>query len=308
MTFSRRTFLSRAAVAVGAFDPAPGAPAAIDTHTHFYDIARTEGVPWPPKSEPVLYRTHLPPEFQVLSEPHNVAGTVIVEASPWVEDNQWILDLAADYPFVVGFIGNLEAGKPEFAANLRRFARNPLFRGLRLGARAIAGGMGQRPFEDDLRRMADARLTLDVVGGSAMLSDVRRVAALAPKLRMVIDHLPFEEWDGKPEVMRQGLAPIARLPNVYIKISNVVRRREGGVIEDPAFYRPGLDVLWELFGADRLVFGSNWPVSNRIAPYATLHGIVAGYFRAKGPLAAEKYFRNNSKAAYRWITRQRQTA
>ena len=300
MTLSRRTFLSHAALAVASFDRLP---AVIDTHTHFYDIGRPQGVPWPPKSEPVLYRTHLPPEFQTLTAPHNVVGTVIVEASPWVEDNQWILDLAGENPFIVGFIGNLEAGKPEFAVNLRRFARNPIFRGLRLNGRALAGGLGQRPFEDDLRRMADARLTLDVVGNASMLPDVRRVAALAPGLRIVIDHLPFEEWDGRPEAMREGLAPFAQLSNVFIKVSNVVRRREGRVIEDPAFYRPGLDVLWQLFGANRLVFGSNWPVSNRIAPYAALYGIVASYFQSKGARAAENYLRANSKAAYSWIDR-----
>ena len=71
----------------------------VDTHTHFYDPSRPQGVPWPPKSETTLYRTVLPAEFQKLAEPQGVKGTVVVEASAWVEDNQWVLDLAANDPF-----------------------------------------------------------------------------------------------------------------------------------------------------------------------------------------------------------------
>jgi L-fuconolactonase len=295
MMLTRRHFLARAASAVLSFDRLP---AAIDTHTHFYDVTRPQGVPWPQKSEPILYRTHLPPEFIQLTQSCNVTGTVIVEASPWIEDNQWILDLAKDQPFIVGFIGNLEAGKPEFAGNLKRFARNPIFRGIRLGARAVASGMPQPAFQNDLRRMEELRLTLDVLGGASMLPDVHRIAKLAPKLRIVIDHLPFEEWDADPAAMRTALAAIAKLPNVYAKVSNVVRRKNDQIIEDPAYYRPGLDALFGLFGPNRLVFGSNWPVSNRVASYATLHSIVADYFQHKGANITEKYFRTNSIAAY----------
>lgn len=295
MKLTRRDFL---AVSAAAVLPAAPLPKAIDTHTHFYDVTRPQGVPWPQKSESILYRTHLPPEFIQLTAPQNVAGTVIVEASPWIEDNQWILDLAKDQPFIVGFIGNLEAGKPEFAGNLKRFARNRLFRGLRLGARAIASGLSQPAFQNDLRRMEDLRLTLDVLGGASMLPDVQRIANLAPKLRIVIDHLPFEEWDADPAAMRTALAAIAKMPNVYAKVSNVVRRKDDKIIEDPAHYRPRLDVLYDLFGPNRLVFGSNWPVSNRVAPYASLHAIVSDYFQRKGANIAEKYFRTNSIAAY----------
>lgn len=278
-------------------------PTAIDTHTHFYDPARKQGVPWPPPGETVLYRPHYPREFQTLTKPQNVAGTVVIEASPWVEDNQWILDLAKDDPFIVGFIGNLELGKPEFAANLKRFAANPLFRGLRLNGRSLANGLGQKSFDKDMQRLSERRCALDVLGDAAMLPNVVRAAKFAPKLRVIIDHLPFAEWDKDLTEMRRALGDVALLPNVYAKVSNVARRVEAKVIVSPEIYRPALDVLWELFGEDRLVFGSNWPVSNRVAPYASLHKIVADYFSARGQMAAEKFFWKNSLAAYGWIAR-----
>ena len=152
-------------------------------------------------------------------------------------------------------------------------------------------------------RMGERQYALDVLGDGAMLPDVLRVAKLAPGLRVVIDHLPFGEWDNNVEAMRRALADVAQSPNVYAKVSNVVRRVDGRVIETSESYRPALDVLWSLFGADRLVYGSNWPVSNRVAPYAILHKIVLDYFLAKGQTQAEKFFLKNSLAAYRWISR-----
>src|SRR5687767_877743 len=309
MTQSRRAFLQNAALTAAAAlcsrpdSSAVLAPWAIDTHTHFYDPTRTQGVPWPPATETVLYKPHYPRSFQRLTQPLHVVGTVVVEASPWVEDNQWILDLAKQNPFIVGFIGHLELGKPEFAANLKRFGANPLFRGLRVSGRALANGLEQTAFEHDLLRLAEHQYALDVLGEAALLPNVLRAAKLAPRLRIVIDHLPFGEWDQDVLAMQRALAEVAEAPNVYAKVSNVVRRVKGQVVETPEFYRPALGSLWKLFGADRLIFGSNWPVSNRVAPYGVLHRIVADYFLAEGPVAAEKFFWKNSLAAYRWVPR-----
>ncbi|NOT58961.1 MAG: amidohydrolase family protein [Acidobacteria bacterium] len=303
--YSRREFVQRAASAV-AFNRlvAETFIPAIDTHTHFYDPARPQGVPWPKPEEKLLYQPYYPPQFVSLTQPLNVVGTVVVEASPWVEDNQWILDLAKEHSSIVAFIGNLKLGQPEFAAQLKRFSANPLFRGLRLSEGTIVAGIGERAFEMDIQRLGERAMTLDVLGGAAMLPNVIKLAKLAPRLRIVIDHLPFAAWDEAPETMRTALGEVARLPQVYAKVSNVVRRDNGGnVITDLAHYRASLDVLWQLFGADRLVYGSNWPVSERVAPYVTCHQIVAEYFNSQGKTASEKFFWRNSRRAYGWLAR-----
>ena len=309
---SRRQFLQYAGASLAAasvFAHPKSAIAAlvsmpvIDTHTHFYDPTRPQGVPWPPRTDPLLYKPHLPEHFRALTEKHGVVGTVVVEASSLIQDNQWILDLAKENPVIVGFIGNLELGKPEFADRLERFSANPIFRGLRLHGVTLTSNLGLRAFKDDLRRLADRQLTLDLVGDTQMLPAIGRLAKLSPELRIVIDHLPFREWDGDATTMRRALARIARLPNVYAKISNVVRRADERIVVKPDFYRPGLDMLWELFGPDRAMFGSNWPVSNRIAPYAGVYKVVADYFSTKERSEAEKFFWKNSQTAYQWKPR-----
>ena len=145
---SRRRFLAAAAqVAAGAtwtgvaatLQAAPGQPVSgpdaftvIDAHTHFYDPTRPAGVPWPPRDDKLLYRRVLPQDYLALPAYKPVTGTVVVEASPWVEDNQWVLDLAAKQPFIVGVVGNLPVGTKESAGHLKRFAANRLFRGIRI--------------------------------------------------------------------------------------------------------------------------------------------------------------------------------
>jgi len=105
----------------------------IDTHTHFYDPTRPEGVPWPNPDDDVLYRTVMPDDYKRLAVPEGVTGTVVVEASKWIEDNKWILDLAANEPYIVGFVGNLDPNDEDFEDNLNRFSGNVLFRGIRIG-------------------------------------------------------------------------------------------------------------------------------------------------------------------------------
>ena len=103
----------------------------IDTHVHFYDPQRPQGIPWPPPDNALLYRTVLPEHCMALAVPEGVTGAIVVEASPWVEDNQWILDIAQGEPFIVGFVGNLHPASDDFGANLDRLSENPLFSGIR---------------------------------------------------------------------------------------------------------------------------------------------------------------------------------
>ncbi|TXT18353.1 MAG: amidohydrolase 2, partial [Planctomycetota bacterium] len=161
----------------------------VDCHTHFYDPTRPEGVPWPGKGDAVLYRTILPKQFLEQAAPVGVTKTIVVEASPRVEDNAWLLDLAAKNPSIIGVVGNLTPGKPEFAGHLKRFAANKLYRGIRVNHNAVKAGLDQAEFLADVRRLAELGLELDVNGGPDMPADVARLAEKLPELRIVINHL-----------------------------------------------------------------------------------------------------------------------
>lgn len=305
---SRRQFLASTTLGVAAASAwADEAPLAIlDTHTHFYDPDRPQGVPWPGKGDAFLFRQVLPAEFKKLTQPAGVTGTIVVEASPWLEDNQWLLDLAAKEPFLLGIVGRLEPGGDDFERHLRRFSANARFRGIRIGHDLLRQKLRDDRFLDHLKKLQEANLELDVNGGPEMPADVARLAERIGDLRIVINHEANVRIDGKdpPANWRDALAAAAKHPRVFCKVSALAEGARSGMggtgraPRDPAFYRPVLDVLWNLFGEDRLIYGSNWPVSARAADYADQLAVVRSYFLAKGRRAAEKYFERNARAAY----------
>ena len=308
-TCTRREFLAASALGVAtlatgcATAPTNFPSGLIDTHTHFYDPTRPQGVPWPPKNDAVLYRPVLPEEFRKLARPLGVTGTVVVEASAWLEDNQWVLDLAARDPLLAGLVGNIKPGRPEFAAELKRFAASPLLRGIRVGVWEKTG-VDDTVVRQDLSLLADRDLALDVLTGPDRLSQIASLATALPSLRIVIDHCANVRIDGKapPPLWLAGLRACAPHRNVFIKVSGLVEgsgRTDGSAPASVDFYRPTLDAIWETFGADRVLFGSNWPVSSRFASYETVFRIVDDYFSAQGGAAREKYFTKNAARAYK---------
>ena len=285
----------------------------IDTHTHFYEPTRPQGVPWPPPEDKLLYRTVRPRDYRALPVPRPVTGTVVVEASPWLEDNQWVLDLAANEPFIVGFVGNLPVGAPGFATHLKRFEANKLFRGVRLRDRKLEGTLDDAAFVSDLKLLAKYDLSLDLVGGREILLYADKLAQKVPGLHVIIDHLASVVIDGKapPPDWVQQMKVLARRPKIYCKLSGLVEgtgRGDGSAPRDAEFYRPVLDSMREMFGPARLLYASNWPVSERFAPLAVVEGIIADYFRGYGRRAEEQVFSKSAKAAYRWVQRRGQSA
>ena len=292
--------------------PATGADGltVIDTHTHFYDPTRAQGVPWPPRDDKLLYRPVLPKDYRALPVPRPVTGTVVVEASPWLEDNQWVLDLAAHDPFIVGFVGNLPVGTNAFAGHLNRFAANNLFRGIRLRDRKLEGALAAPAFVSDLRLLADHDLSLDLVGGREILPFAERLAKEVPGLRIILDHLAGVLVDGKapPADWVEQMRALVRRPNIYCKLSGLVEgtsRSTGSAPCDVEFYRPVLDAMRGMFGPERLIYASNWPVSERFASLATVQGIVGEYFRSFGRRAEEQISSQTAKAAYCWVQREK---
>lgn len=316
---NRRSFLRNSALATAGAIAAPltsraAAPATrvIDTHTHFYDPTRPDGVPWPGKGSP-LYRQVLPKDWLAVAAPSGVKETVVVEASAWLEDNAWILDLAARERSIVGFVGHLLPQADDFARHLQRFGANPIFRGIRVSGRDFLDNADKDEFRKGVRLMADMNLELDVNGGPPILAPVAKLAAEVPALRIVINHVGGAGDPTKlSDPWREGMKAAGQQKNVFCKVSALLEqtaqsaREWGKAPREAAYYAPILDHCWECFGEDRLVFGSNWPVCEKGGSYEDQVKVVADYFSAKGKEACEKYFWKNSLAAYRWVERPAQ--
>jgi len=312
---NRRTFFGVAAgiagLAVQAGATSSRSLPIIDTHIHLFDPRRPQGVPWPEKQDGILYQPALPDRYRKVTSGLGVVGAIEIECSPWLSDNQWVLDVAARDPIIVGTVGNLEPGTADFRQHLERFHRNPLFRGIRCGnlwGRNLAAQVAQPQFISDLAALADEGLEMDSANPDpALISAIVRLTDQVPRLRVVIDHLPQMEMPAElpaRSAVQANLRELGQRPQVYVKVSEVLRRVDGRVPEELSFYRATLDELWDLFGPDRLMYGSDWPNSDQWGSYPQVLGVVRDYFTAKGSFVAEKFFWKNSLAAYRWVKRQ----
>ena len=314
-SMNRRTFLAAATAAVWEGvsrtmkAKTPSIPI-IDTHIHLFDPRRRQGIPWPPKDDPVLYKPALPGRYRQVTEGQGIVGAIEVECSSWLDDNQWVLDVAATDPMIVGTVGDLEPDKPDFRKQLERFQRNPLFRGIRYGnlwGRNLSAELSNRGFVAGLKEVASAGLEFDTANPDvALIAAVLRITDEVPDLRIVIDHLPQYNPPTESRARREyeaNLRELGKRPQVFVKMSEVLRRVAGRVSLDVDFYRPRLDELWEIFGEDRLMYGSDWPNSDQIETLPQELTLVRSYLAGKGTAAAEKVFWKNSIAAYRWIKR-----
>ena len=308
----RRMFL--ATLAAGAAVPSleaqsPPIPI-IDTHIHLFDPNRPQGAPYtgPKTSSPPV--PALPARYRALAAPLGAVGAVKVEASPWVEDNLWVLEVAERDPIIVGVVGNLEPEKPEFAEYLDRYRKNPLFRGIRCGnlwGRDLVKHVELPAFVDGLKRLADADLVMDTANPRlSLLQAVVRATDQVPTLRVVLDHLPalpLPETAADRATLDIVLRELGARPQVYVKLSSIIHNVKGTISTDLGSYKAWLDRLMEVFGENRVIFGSDWPNSDGVAPVDKVFAIAKEYFASQPRAVAEKYFWKNSIAAYKWIRR-----
>jgi L-fuconolactonase len=313
---SRRDFLSGvAATAATAALPwsaeaqSPPIPI-IDTHIHLFDPDRPQGAPYSgptpaPGSRPIAA---YPERYRKLAVPLGVVGAIKVEASPWIEDNLWVLEVAQRDPIIVGVIGNLEPEKPEFPEYLERYHKNALFRGIRYGnlwGRDIAKQSTNPAFIGGLKRLAEADLVLDTANPRVpLLEAILRISDAVPSLRIVLDHLPaLDPAEADRAAYDAALREIGQRPQIFVKLSEIIHRVNGQVSTELSAYRARLDMLLGVFGEDRVLFGSDWPNSDGVAPIEKVFGIAKEYFLTQPRPISEKYFWRNSVTAYKWVKR-----
>jgi L-fuconolactonase len=307
----RREFLAgavaiaatRFATAASALDNVP----IIDTHIHLFDGSRPQGAPYK-GSKQYEGGIALPSMYRALAEPLGIVGAIELEASPWIEDNLWVLETAQNDTIMVGTVGNLQPEKPEFAEYLERYHRNPLFRGIRYGNLwnyNLVEQVNNPVFIAGLKLLSQADLVLDTANPKvSLLQAIVKVSDSVPDLRIVIDHLPSLDPTQDDQADYDAvLKEIHGRPNIFVKLSEIDHRVKGQVVSGLAAHRARLDMLMEIFGEDRVVFGSDWPNSVGTATVQQIVELTRSYFSTRTHAAAEKYFWKNSLQAYKWVKR-----
>ena len=278
----------------------PGPRHIIDTHIHLYDTSRPGGVPWPPKEETTIYRPVLPNEYRRVARQSGVTGTLVVEASPIIADNDWVLSATENDELFIGLVASLKPDAPDFEQQLDRLCQDPRFVGIRPRLNQPDSPL-EPAYLQGLAMLAERGKTLDLLAHTFPLDDIAEVGKRVPNLRIVVNHLAGIHANGQalPEELIAKIDRLAKQPNIYCKMSGIFQQSKSRPAPiDPAHYKPAFDAVWNAFGEDRITYGSNWPVTNVAGEYATQFDIIYEYVKAKGRPALDKVFWLNANRVY----------
>ena len=274
----------------------------IDTHVHLWHLDRPEAIYWIPKDNTALYRSFMPADHALIAQANGVTGVVIVQAGQHLPDNQWNLDITAHDPKLYrGVVGNLSQvmGSDKFQAIFDQLCHDKRFVGYRISGRTNEALTGE--FFRDLKATARRGKTVDILVGKYSLADVALIAQRVPDLRIIIDHFGGVTLDGRPldQAWVKSFRDVAKHPNVHCKVSALFGRvKKQPAPLNPDFYKAILDLSMECFGEDRLIYGSDWPVTRTTAEYAAVLKLTRSYFDEKGPEVSRKILSENAVKFY----------
>ena len=244
----------------------------VDTHQHFWNLDEV-AYPWLVPAYGPIYRTFTAEELAPQLVASGVRKTVIVQAMDSYADTDSMLTIADANDWVAGVVGWVPLHDPDEAGKkLEEYGSNPTFKGMRhlIHEETNPDWVLQKQVIESLQILADRDLTFDVV--AVFPNHLKHVPTLAdkvPDLKMVIDHLAKPPLgDDERAIWREQLAAAAKSPNVYAKVSGlntVTPDFDNWTYED---IQPLVDFAIEQFGADRLMFGSDWPVAVLAGDYA----------------------------------------
>jgi L-fuconolactonase len=241
----------------------------IDAHQHFWRLARGD-YGWLTAALAPIYRDHEAADLEPLLEAVRIDRTVLVQAAPTDAETDFLLRLAETTDFVAGVVGWVDFEAPDAAHRIAALAARPKLLGLRPMIQDLPNDrwMLSDAIQPALTAMADEGLTFDALVKPRHLPILSEFAASHPALDIVIDHA------AKPDIAAGRLDDWARDIRHLAAETRLVCKLSGLVTEAAPNWtvetlRPYVDVLLEAFGADRLMWGSDWPVVNLNGSYAT---------------------------------------
>lgn len=213
------------------------------------------------------------------------AGAVAVQAREIVTENDALLAIAANHDIVKAVVGWLDLCKPNVETQIARYAAYEKFKGVRMliHDRSDVDFANSEPHRRGVGLLAGYGLTYDLLLRPAHLPSATRLADALPETRFVVDHIAKPRlahgWD---EEWASGITAIAERPNVFCKLSGMVTEANWDQWQN-APYKRYLDHVLNLFGADRLMIGSDWPVALLATGYRPAMNIVLDWAQKLSP-------------------------
>ena len=270
----------------------------IDAHQHFWDPARKD-YGWLTADLPTLFKPFQPDDLQPILTTHQIDATVLVQAAPTTAETDYLLALADHTPFVKGVVGWIDFENPNERTTLERLVKHPLLKGIRPMVQDIADPNWLLKAEIDwaFDALQQFDLAFDALVLPRHLQPLLTRLERHPHLRVCIDHAAKPDIRGQNfEPWASDMAELAQKTQAFCKISGLVT--EAATPWTPVDLAPVLSHILAVFGPERLIFGSDWPVLTLNGSYGGWIELLRDWTKNWTPEQRALFYGGNAKRFY----------
>ena len=249
----------------------------IDAHQHFWKFDPQRDA-WITEDMSVLRHDFLPEDLQPLLQQHQFDGCVAVQADTSEKETEFLLNLAGKHAFIKGVVGWLDLCSDMIFARLDHFSKHESLKGLRHIVQGEPDGfMLRQDFQRGISALEKYNLTYDILIFPHQMEEALTLVETFPKQKFIVDHCakPYIK-DGKIKAWQEHIKQLSSFDNVACKVSGLTTEADWESWNKTTI-KPYLDVVFNAFGSERTMFGSDWPVSLLAGDYAATVGLIEDY-------------------------------
>ena len=270
----------------------------IDSHQHFWKFDPIRDA-WIDASMEKIARDFLPEDLKPLLDQSKIDGCVAVQADQSETETEFLLDFAGRYDFVKGVVGWVDLRSPQLSERLEHYCNNSFFKGVRHIVQAEKDGfMLQESFLKGIQQLKDFNLTYDILIFPHQLEEAVALVKKNPEQAFVLDHIakPYIK-DKKIDQWAKHINQLAAHQNVNCKLSGLLTEADWNHWQEEDF-TAYLTVIMEASGADRLMYGSDWPVCLLAGSYPHVVRIVENFISSLSTDDQKKIMGQNAHHFY----------
>lgn len=270
----------------------------IDSHVHFWKYNKIKDA-WITDDMKLLQKDFLPQNLQPILEENNVSGVVAVQADQSEDETQFLLSLAKGNDFIKGVVGWVDLQNEDLEKKLLYYSNETLIKGFRHIVQAEAPGFFENEkFLDGVRALQDFGFTYDILIYERQLNEALKFVNKFPSAKFIIDHCAKPDIKNESIVeWKNGIKEMSENKNVYCKLSGLITEANWNDWNENTIY-PYLDVVFDCFEINRLVFGSDWPVMLLSGTYSKWKRFLENYMKHFTKQEKEKIFSENAARFY----------
>ena len=273
----------------------------LDSHQHFWKYSPQQHN-WIDDSMVSLKRDFLPNDLEPHLIENKIEACVVVQADQSEKETEFLLELATQYEFIKGVVGWVDLRAKNVEERLQFYSQNQYFKGVRHIVQSEKQDFLLDPaFQNGIGKLGNLNLTYDLLIYSHQIEAAIKLVSQFPNQKFVLDHLAKPNIvNGKIDPWKNQIQRLAQFSNVSCKISGMVTEADH-VQWKPSDFIPYLDIVFEAFGENRILFGSDWPVCLLAASYQEVYQLITDYTANFSLEQRDKLFGANAERIYNII-------